>query len=69
MAAFFTATVRAPLTGMVLIVEMTGGFPLLLPMLGACFIAMMIPALLGNLPIYDSLQERPEEHAPANHAA
>ena len=58
MAAFLTAVVRAPLTGIVLIIEMTNSFALLLPMLGACFTAMLVPTLLGNEPIYDSLKKR-----------
>ena len=33
MAAFFTAVVRAPVTGIILVTEMTGCFTLLLPML------------------------------------
>jgi chloride channel protein, CIC family len=56
MAAFFTAVVRAPVTGIVLVTEMTGCFTLLLPMLLACFAAMTVPALLGDPPIYDSLR-------------
>ncbi len=59
MAAFFTGVVRAPITGIVLIIEMTAGFTMLLPMLGACFAAMLVPTVLGNSPIYDSLRERP----------
>jgi CIC family chloride channel protein len=58
MAAFFTGVVRAPITGIALIVEMTAGFPMFLPMLGACFAAMLVPTLLGDPPIYDSLRER-----------
>jgi CIC family chloride channel protein len=58
MAAFFTGVVRAPVTGIVLITEMTGSATLLLPMLGACFVAMLVPTLLGNAPIYDSLREQ-----------
>jgi chloride channel protein, CIC family len=58
MAAFFTAVVRAPLTGIILVTEMTASFTLLLPMLVACFAAMVVPNLLGNAPIYDSLRER-----------
>jgi CIC family chloride channel protein len=58
MAAFFTGVVRAPLTGMVLITEMTAAFALLLPMLGACCAAMVVPALLRNVPIYESLRDR-----------
>jgi len=58
MAAFFTAVVRAPLTGIILVIEMTASFTLLLPMLGACFAAMLVPTLLRSAPIYDSLRER-----------
>ena len=57
MAALFVAVVRAPLTGMLLVCEMTGNATMLLPMLGACFLAMLVPTLLGNAPIYDSLRE------------
>jgi ABC-type enterobactin transport system permease subunit len=57
MAAFFTGAVRAPLTGMVLVSEMTANATMLLPMLEACFTAMLVPALLRNAPIYDSLRE------------
>ncbi len=55
MAAFFTAVVRAPVTGVILVIELTGCFTLLLPMLSACFTAMLVPTLLGDPPIYDSL--------------
>ena len=34
---------------------MTGSFNMLLPMLGACFAAMLVPTLLRNAPIYESL--------------
>ncbi len=58
MAAFLTATVRAPVTGMILIFEMTGAFNQALPMLWASFAAMAVPTLLGNSPIYDSMKAR-----------
>jgi CIC family chloride channel protein len=58
MAAFFTAVVRAPLTGIVLVTEMTASVTLLLPMLGACFAAMVVPTLLRNVPIYETLRQR-----------
>ncbi|MGJ0392334.1 MAG: H(+)/Cl(-) exchange transporter ClcA [Methylocystis sp.] len=61
MTAFFTAVVRAPLTGIVLVTEMTGVVVLLLPMLAACFTAMLTPTLLGSAAIYDSLRERLRE--------
>jgi chloride channel protein, CIC family len=57
MAAFFTGVVRAPLTGIVLVIEMTASVTMLLPMLAACFVAMVIPTLLRDPPIYDSLRE------------
>ncbi|MBR0827142.1 H(+)/Cl(-) exchange transporter ClcA [Bradyrhizobium manausense] len=57
MAAFFTGVVRAPVTGIVLVAEMTGNVTMLLPMLGACFVAMLLPMMLRNAPIYDSLRE------------
>jgi CIC family chloride channel protein len=57
MAAFFTGVVRAPLTGMVLVTEMTGSVTMLLAMLGACFVAMLVPTLLREAPIYDALRE------------
>lgn len=57
MSAFFTGVVRAPVTGIVLITEMTGNSTMLLPMLGASFAAMLVPTLLKNPPIYDSLRE------------
>ncbi len=58
MTALFTAAVRAPLTGMVLVTEMTGSAVLLLPMLAACFTAMLAPTLLREAPIYEALRER-----------
>jgi len=58
MAAFLTATVRAPVTGMILIFEMTGAFNQALPMLWASFAAMAVPTLMGNTPIYDDLKAR-----------
>jgi CIC family chloride channel protein len=58
MAAFFTGVVRAPVTGIVLVIEMTASFRMLLPMLGACFAAMLVAMLLRSQPIYDSLRER-----------
>ena len=58
MAALFTGIVRAPLTGIVLATEMTADVTMLLPMLGACAMAMLTPTLLKDPPIYDSLRER-----------
>lgn len=64
MAAFFTGVVRAPITGIALVIEMTGSFSALLPMLGAAFLAMLVPTLLGSAPLYDALRERALRTAP-----
>lgn len=58
MAALFTAIVRAPVTGIVLVSEMTANVSMLLPMIVACFAAMLVPTLFGDQPIYDVLRER-----------
>lgn len=58
MAAFFTAVVRAPLTGILLIVEMTGNYEQMLPLLVSCFCAYAVAELLNTLPIYEELLER-----------
>jgi chloride channel protein, CIC family len=58
MAAFFTGVVRAPVTGIVLVVEMTATFTTLLPMLAASFAAMVAANLMQIPPIYDSLRDR-----------
>ena len=58
MAAYFTAIVRAPLTGIMLIVEMTGNYSQMLPLLVSCFCAYAVAELLKDLPIYEALLER-----------
>ncbi len=58
MAAYFTAIVRAPLTGIMLIVEMTGNYSQMLPLLVSCFCAYAVTEFLKDLPIYESLLER-----------
>jgi len=58
MAAYFTAIVRAPLTGIMLIIEMTGNYTLMLPLLVSCFCAYAVAEALNDLPIYEALLER-----------
>ena len=58
MAALFAAIVRAPLTGIVLILEMTENYSLMLPLLAACFTAYAFADLLREEPIYEALLER-----------
>lgn len=58
MAAYFTAIVRAPLTGIMLILEMTGNYSQMLPLLVACFCAYAVAEWLKDLPVYEALLER-----------
>jgi CIC family chloride channel protein len=55
MSALFTATVGAPLTGIILVAEMTLNYELLLPLILTCFSATIVSYLLGGTPIYESL--------------
>ena len=58
MGALFAATVRAPLTGIVLVAEMTGSFNLLPAMIITCMTASVVAQSLGSKPVYDMLLER-----------
>jgi len=58
MGALFAAVVGAPVTGIALVVEMTGATTLFVPLLTACAGAVAVPALLGSRPIYDTLRDR-----------
>jgi CIC family chloride channel protein len=49
--------VRSPLTGVVLISEMTRAELMLFPMLTACFTAQLVAHWFKQPPIYDSLAE------------
>lgn len=63
MAAFFAATVRAPVTGLVLVAEMTASTAALVPMMAATASAVLVAYLVGSPPIYDSLRERMPDEA------
>jgi CIC family chloride channel protein len=58
MAAFFGATVRAPVTGMVVVTEMTATTEVLVPMMAATAAAVLVAYLVRSPPIYESLRER-----------
>jgi CIC family chloride channel protein len=57
MAAMFSGVVRCPLTAIVLIVEMTGHYELILPLMIASFTASLTADELYVLPVYDALLE------------
>jgi CIC family chloride channel protein len=58
MAAYFTAIVRAPLTGVILILEMTGNYEQMLSLLVSCFCAYAVAEYLKDVPIYEALLKR-----------
>ncbi|MDD3180888.1 MAG: H(+)/Cl(-) exchange transporter ClcA [Opitutaceae bacterium] len=70
MGAMFTAIVRAPLTGIVLMLELTGVYDFMLPLLVSCLAAYGVAEALGNTPIYEALRERSlqklADHGPTN---
>ena len=55
MAAFFTASVRAPLTGIVLILEMTANYDQLFALCIACLGAYLFAEAVEDRPIYEAL--------------
>ncbi len=63
MAGYFAAIVRAPVTGVILITEMTGDFTCLLPLVLASLIAYLIPEYFGVEPIYTQLLHRSQKAA------
>jgi CIC family chloride channel protein len=58
MAALLAATVRAPLTGVMLVIEMTGNYRLVVMSLLASIIADATAEFLGGRPIYEQLLDR-----------
>ena len=58
MGALFAATVRAPLTGIVLVLEMTENYQLILPMIITCLGATLLAQFLGGKPLYSALLTR-----------
>lgn len=58
MAGIFASTVRAPLTGLVLAIEMTSNYELILPLIVVTVTASLVTAQLGNDPIYTTLLKR-----------
>jgi CIC family chloride channel protein len=58
MGGLFSATVRAPLVGVVLLAELTGAYTVLVPVLITCVFANFVADWLGGRPIYEVLLER-----------
>jgi CIC family chloride channel protein len=58
MGGLFSATIRAPLVGVVLAVELTGSYELILPLIVTCVTAHVVAEYLRGRPIYEVLLER-----------
>jgi len=58
MAGYFAAVVRSPITGTILITEMTGTFSHLLSLTIVSIVAYIVADILGSKPIYEALLER-----------
>ncbi|MBP7095408.1 MAG: ClC family H(+)/Cl(-) exchange transporter [Spirochaetia bacterium] len=58
MAAFFTGVVRAPVTGAVLVIEMSGNFNHFSSIIAACLVAYVVTDLIRSRAVYDVLLER-----------
>jgi CIC family chloride channel protein len=58
MGALVSATVRAPLTSILLTIEMTDNYFVILPLLITCLISSMVAQVLGGQPIYTVLLQR-----------
>jgi chloride channel protein, CIC family len=63
MASFFTAVVRAPITGVLLVIEMSGSVTLVAPLIMASVAACLVANLMHGEPIYDSLRGRMNQHS------
>lgn len=64
MGAFFAAVIRAPMTSVLIIFEMTGGYGLVLPLMIANTTAYFIAWRLERMSIYDALLEQDGLHLP-----
>jgi CIC family chloride channel protein len=66
MGAFFVGAIRAPMTSILIIFEMTGDYAIILPLMISNMISYTIAVKLQGLPIYDALLKQDgvpiEEH-------
>lgn len=58
MGGLFTASVRAPIVGVALTLELTGSYALVLPLMVTCVTADLVAQWVGGRPIYSQLLER-----------
>ena len=65
MGAVFAGIVRAPMTSVLIIFEMTGGYGLVLPLMIANMIAFALARYWRRTPVYEALLEQDGIHLPA----
>lgn len=58
MGGLFTASVRSPMVGVVLTLELTGAYEVAMPLLATCLFANLAAQWLGGKPIYEQLLDR-----------
>jgi CIC family chloride channel protein len=66
MGAVFAGIVRAPITSIVIIFEMTGNYSMILPVMIANIISYALASKLSAIPIYDALLEQDGIRLPHN---
>ncbi len=63
MGAVFAGAIRAPITSVLIIIEMTGGYSLILPLMIASMTAFVLARHFRPVPIYEALLEQDGIHA------
>jgi len=58
MGGLFTASVRSPPVGIVLTMELTAAYDVVVPLVATCLCASLAARWLGGKPIYEQLLER-----------
>jgi CIC family chloride channel protein len=66
MGAVFAGVVRAPITSIIMIFEMTGNYSMILPLMIANIISYVVATRLSPIPIYDALLDQDGIRLPQN---
>ena len=69
MGAVFAGSIRAPITSVLIIFEMTGSYGLILPLMIANMTAYGLARRFRPVPIYEALLEQDGVHLPHRHGA
>jgi chloride channel protein, CIC family len=69
MGAVFAGVVRAPMTSVLMIFEMTQDYAVIVPLMIANLISLFVASVLQHEPIYEALAGQDGIHMPTRHAA